>query len=291
MLTSILLWFIFTMREVHTVYLEFPTEIRNLPPDEALIELPPRTVRLQIKGEGIQLLRLYYNTPKIPVDAGSREVNFEAVVSEMARGVEVESVFPRTFVVRKEPRVSRTVPVRSRVEIHPLPSFELVAPLEVIPDSVAVSGAASILDRLQFWPTVHRVYRDVRDTLRVRVPLADTLTGLVLREFDAVDVVAVVEEFTEAEREIRVLVPGAPQGEEFVQLAPPVITVRYRVPLSQYDAAQRSEEFFATVPYDEIRADTTGRVRPRLHIPPDLVLRDVDYEPKTLRYFNVLLDQ
>ncbi|QXD15251.1 hypothetical protein GQ464_017925 [Rhodocaloribacter litoris] len=289
--TATLLWLIFTMQAVHTVSLSFPTEIRNLPPDEALVALPPRTVRVQVKGEGIQLLRLYYNPPTVPIDAGAGEINFDGVVTELAGGVQVEGVFPRTFVVRKEERTSRTVPIHARVEVRTPPAFELLGPVRLRPDSVAVSGAVSVLENLHFWPTVHRVFENVRDTLRTTVPLADTLAGLVLREFDAVEVLAVVEEFTEAVREIRVLVPGAPLGQEYVQLAPPTITVRYRVPLSQYDAAQRAEDFFATVSYDEIRADTTGRVRPRLHTPANLALRDVDYFPRTLRYFNVLLER
>ncbi|GIV62246.1 MAG: hypothetical protein KatS3mg044_1112 [Rhodothermaceae bacterium] len=225
--TATLLWLIFTMQAVHTVSLSFPTEIRNLPPDEALVALPPRTVRVQVKGEGIQLLRLYYNPPTVPIDAGAGEINFDGVVTELAGGVQVEGVFPRTFVVRKEERTSRTVPIHARVEVRTPPAFELLGPVRLRPDSVAVSGAVSVLENLHFWPTVHRVFENVRDTLRTTVPLADTLAGLVLREFDAVEVLAVVEEFTEAVREIRVLVPGAPLGQEYVQLAPPTITVRY----------------------------------------------------------------
>ena len=290
-LISILLWFIFSMQETHTILLELPTEIRNLPPDEALTVLPPRTVRVQVQGEGIQLLRIYYNRPVIPVDASAEEVSFEDVAAELMSNVQLESVIPRTFVVRKEPRVSRTVPIEPRIEIRTPPAYDLLGPIRLRPDSVAVSGAASIIENLRAWPTEHRVFENVRDTLRVVVALADTLTGLVLREFNEVTVEAVVEEFTEGEREIKVLVPGAPLGEEYVQLSPPSIRVRYLVPLSQYDAARHAEDFFATVPYDEIRSDTTGRVRPRLHLPEGLDLREVTFTPLTLHYFNVLTDE
>lgn len=290
-LISILLWFIFSMQETHTILIELPTEIRNLPPDEALTVLPPRTVKVQVQGEGIQLLRLYYNRPVVPIDAGADEISFEDAVAELLSNVQLESVIPRTFVVRKEPRITRTVPVEPRIEIRTPPAYDLLGPIRLRPDSVAVSGAVSILENLRAWPTEHRVFVNVRDTLRAVVALADTLTGLVLREFDEVSIEAIVEEFTEAEREIRVLVPGAPLGEEFVQLSPPTIRVRYLVPLSQYDASMTAEDFFAMVPYDEIRSDTTGLVRPRLHLPEGLVLREVTFSPLTLHYFNVLVDE
>jgi hypothetical protein len=45
-------------------------------------------------------------------------------------------------------------------------------------------------------------------------------------------------------------------------------------------------DFFATVSYDEIRQDTTGRVQPDLVLPENVVLRDVEMIPQTLGYYE-----
>lgn len=290
MLTSTLLWFFFSMQQVHTVPLELPTQVLNLDSDEALVRPPTEKVRVQVAGEGIQLLRLYYNPPTIPLDARQSEINVQAAVAEVTKTVRLESVMPQTILLQKDARGVRSVPVQARIRVTTPPAFDLTTPVRLTPDSVQLSGAVSLLDELAGWPTEEAVFRDVRDTLRATVPLADTLAGLVARSADQVSVFAVSEEFTEGSREIRVLVPGAPPNENLVTLSPPTITVTYHVPLSQYEASLHAEDFFATVPFDEIRADTTGSVRPRLHLPENLLLREVVFEPALLRYYNVLVE-
>ena len=293
-LISVVLWFTLTMRETYSVEVEMPTEVVNLPPEEALAALPPRTVDVQVEGEGFQLLRLFYDRPPIPIDAATDEANLDNAVytvPELSRGVSVTAMTPSTVALQKGTRVTRKVPVRPRVDIEVPPTHDLLDSLRLAPDSVEVSGAASIVDSLEAWPTVPRTFEDVRDSLDVRVPLADTLRGLVERSAEAVRLVAHVEPFTEGLREVDVIVRSAPSGGEAVTLEQPTVRLRYRVPLSQYARSQETPELFATVSYDAIRADNTGRVRPELHVPPGLLLRDVEIEPSTLRYYTVLVEE
>ena len=58
-----------------------------------------------------------------------------------------------------------------------------------------------------------------------------------------------------------------------------------------YQEAMSSLDFYATVPYDRIRGDTTGRVKPILNFPRGIGIRDEIATPPTVRYFNVLYDQ
>lgn len=293
-LISVVLWFTLTMRETYSIEVEMPTEVVNLPPDEALVALPPRTVDVQVEGEGFQLLRLFYDLPPIPINAATDEVNLDNAVytvPALSQGVSVTSMTPSGVVLRKGPRVTRKVPVRLHVDVQMPSTHDLTDSLRVVPDSVEVSGAASIVDSLKAWPTVRRTFEDVRDSLDVLIPLADTLRGLVERSADVVRLVAHVEPFTEGLRDVDVIVRSAPSGGETVTLEQPTVRVRYRVPLSQYARSQETPELFATVSYEAIRADNTGRVRPELHVPPGLLLRDVEIEPSTLSYYTVLVDE
>ena len=51
-------------------------------------------------------------------------------------------------------------------------------------------------------------------------------------------------------------------------------------------ASERAPDFFATVSYDQIREDTTGYVRPELHLPSDLIIRDPEMIPSRLQYYT-----
>jgi hypothetical protein len=125
--------------------------------------------------------------------------------------------------------------------------------------------------------------------LRIPVALADSLGGLLVFDEQEVEFFADVQEFTEGSRVLKVQVRDAPPHRR-VSFSPPTVTVRYRVPLSMYDEANNSEGFVAFVPYEEIRADTTGVLYPKLDYPDHLQIRDTRMQPDALRYYNVLGD-
>lgn len=283
---SSLLWFTFTMREMHTKIVQMPTEIVNLPETQALSQLPPENVRVQVVGDGWSLLRLRLRPPTIPVNAAQQEVSIRESIPELPKNVEIQSVSPTTLNLWKERRITRKVPVELRAEIETPGTHALVDTVRLMPDSVEVSGAASVVGGLDTWPTVPETFENVRDTLQTRLALSDTLSGLVQRNVDAVNLRAVSKPFTEGMREIEVTVQGMPSSQQLVTLEPSSVTVKYRVLFSQYQEAQDAMDFYATVSYDEIRLDKTGRIKPTLHRPDNLVLKDVEMIPETLGYYE-----
>lgn len=288
-LISTLLWFTFTLQETYTATLDLPVRVVNLPADQALGAFPPRAVRVQLRGEGYPLMQLYFNPPTVTLDAQQDVFDLTTLDLNLPRGVVVESVTPQLVELRKEPRVTRRLPVELRVAIEMPPTHDLLYPPYVEPDSVQVWGAASIVRRLVAWPTVSMRLRDVRDSLVLRVPLSDTLHPLVFVTPQVVQMYAQVVPFTEGVRELPIRITGVPSTERIVVLEPATVRVRFRVPLAQYEAAMVAPDFFATVPYEVIRADTTGRVRPIMHLPDGIALRDVVVIPPALRYYNVLI--
>ncbi len=285
-LVSSLLWFTFTMRETHTSILEMPTEVVNLPDDQALTQLPPENVRVQILGDGWSILRLRVRPPTIPISAQQQEVNVRGEIPEFPKNVGIQSVSPSTINLWKEQRVTRKLPVSLRADIETPATHDLLDDPVLMPDSVEVSGAASVVGDLLEWPTVYRSFENVRDTLETRILLSDTLSGLVQKSVNAVTLRAISEQFTEGSRLIEVSVQGQPATQTLVTLEPSTIRVKYRVLFSQYQEALNAMDFFATVSYDEIREDTSGRVVPDLREPDGIELRDVEMIPKTLGYYE-----
>lgn len=284
LLISCVLWFTFTMSESYDVQLEVPTRVVGLSSGQALTQLPDSTVNVNVRGEGIQLLRLYWDPPTITIDAAADQVNLRDLVrTAIPQNVLLEGVIPNEMVLRKEERVTRKVPIRWRGEIDTPPTHELLFPPRLEPDSVVISGAASVIRRIDYWPTERFEREDLRDSLVLRVPLADTLSGLITRSPEMVEVTAVAEQFTSDEREIEVIPRGI--EENFVSFEPRTITVRYKVPLSQAPDVRQTPEFFAEVSYEDILDDVTRRVRPKLHLPPQFEVRDVTMLPSSVAYY------
>lgn len=284
LLISCLLWFTFTLQDVHSLTLEIPTQVENFSGDEALTSLPPKNVQAEVEGEGTDLLRLlYYERPRLPIGSGSGRVDVRGTMPNMPGSVRLKSVTPAFLELEREPRLTRTVPVRLRGEVETPATHLLMEAPQVRPDSVRISGARSLVRTIYTWPTQAVHVSGLKDSLRRRVLLADTLDGLVARSTDSVVLTADARRFTEGMRTIDVRVVGGP--ERSVTLDPSTIRVRYQTQVSQYQQAQDTDEFFATVSYKRVLSDTTGRVHPRIHLPDDLTIRNVEPLPSALRYY------
>lgn len=288
-LLSVVLWLSLTLQERRTVTLQLPVQAPPLSADQAYATLPPSTVTARVQGSGMELIRLLFNPPAVPIEASDGPVDVqEALQLSQGSNTSVESVTPRTITVVTEPRVEQRVPVDSRVTISPAPAHELLNEPTVRPDSVTVSGARSVLESLRGWPTRPQRITDLRDTVQTTVPLADTLQRLVTRSENEVTLIARAGKFAEDSREVRVEVTGIPSSQELVALQPSSIRIRYRVLFQQLFKAQRASGFFATVSYSQIRSDTTGYVEPRIQVPSGLEIRDPEPVPPRLRYYTSL---
>jgi hypothetical protein len=288
---SFVLWLSLTLQEQRMVTVAFPVEVGGIPSDKALTERPPSSVKVQLQGSGMDLLRLVFNPPTVPASAGEEVINVQEILTiPRANDARVQSVTPQSINVKLEPRITREVPVRPRLNVNLASAYELIQPPRVAPGSISVSGASSVVSDIRSWPTDSLTLRDVRDTLQTSVPLQDTLTGLVERSADAVAVTVEAGKFAEETREVTVEVTGVPAGQDLVALQPSTVRIRYRVLFEQLFDSRRSSEFFATVSYSQIRSDTTGYVTPRIHVPSDLVIRDPEPIPPRLQYYTFLSD-
>ena len=279
------LWLTFALQERKSVTLPMPTRVVNMPGNQALSELPPSTVQVQMEGESVQLLWLYFNAPSVLLNGSQSQIQLQEAIS-LPGNVRVNDVSPAQVRLQKEPRIESRVPVQSRVTVQTPPAHELIGTPRLAPDSIEVTGAQSIIYQLDFWPTDSMTISDVRDTVSTRVPLADTLGQLVQRSVEAVTFAARAGKFAEATREIDVEVTGIPSDQSVVALEPSTIRVRYRVLFDQLFESQRAPDFFATVSYEAIRSDTTGFVQPDIVTPSDLIIRDPDPIPSRLRYYT-----
>lgn len=288
-LAACILWFAFSMQETYIQILEFPTRVVNLPSDQALAGVPPSKVRIQLQGEGIQILRHYYNPPTVPIDVSSRQIDLGLAAPEIIKNVSVQAVTPRMVTLAVEDRVTRKVPVHPRINLAFEPGFRMIGRLTTEPDSVAISGARSIVEGVNVWPTQTRNLGAMRDSLHAPVALSDSLGSLLIKEVSEVTVRADIQAFTEARRMVAVRAVGLPAGVA-VTFEPAMVEVIYQVPLSQYDVVMEAENFYAFVPYVDILRDTQGRVFPMLHLPDGLEVRSPRFEPESLRYYDVRQD-
>lgn len=284
-LASTVLWFGLSLSEQYTKELELETRLISLHQDSAWVELPPATVSARIRGRGFDLLRARFYRPVLELDATMSTVETPSLL-QISTALEVLDVEPAEVRLTKDERVIRRVPVESRVQLEPASGYDFFNAPYFVPDSVTVSGARSVVDSIDAWPTANSSARRVRDSLVMDVVIDENhLNGIVTVRPTSVKLTARTYQFTEGERVLPVMVTELPTTQQAVQLEPANITVRYLVPLEQYDAALNAPDMFATVSYETIRLDRTGWVAPVINLPSGLMIAQSDVSPSRLRYF------
>lgn len=288
---SVVFWFTLKMQEEYPVAINLPTRVIQVPEGQSLAGRPPSSVQVQVRGEGWQLLQLYYRRHPVLLDASREEIDVLQAVrlsSGLPAAVSVVSANPQTLSLPTGPEVVRRIPIELRARIQPARLYDILDRPTLNPDSVAVTGAESLVNEIDSWPTERVVRSDVRENLEFLVPLADTLTQLVEKEIERTTVSVEIALFTEGIRSVPVQVTNVPPGARDVRLEPSEVSIIYRVPLNQFEEARSSQGFSARVPFSAIRDDTTGTVSPYVQTPEHLMLRDVRIEPDELQYFTVI---
>lgn len=290
---AFVLWFTFSMRESYTVTVDMPLRVEGLPEGRALRAPPPPTARLQLQGEGWALLNLQRRPPTLEIGADAPGVELRraiAVANQIPPGVTIQGVTPARLDLALDERVTRTLPIRLVGRVAARPPYGLLTPPALQPDSVRVSGARSVLAGLDAWPTEPVALGDLRKTQVAVVALSDTLDGIVERSEEQTEVRIPVEEFTEGERWLRVVVANVPPSVVAVRTSPARVRARYLVPTSGdlFDRAAERADFYALVDYADIERDTTEGVVPVApRVPDGLPVRRVHLEPQRLEYVTV----
>ena len=287
---AVVLWFTFSMQETYTTTVDVPLQVASLPEGQALRRLPPLAARVSVQGRGEDLLTLTWSPPRVRLFADGPTVDVAAAVAEsgLPAGVDVLGAQPRTIRLDLDEVVTRELPVRLDGAVAAAPPFDLLQPPTLEPAAIRVTGASTLLDGLTAWPTERFVRDEIRADLVTRVPLSDTLAGLVERSAASTLLQARVGEFTTGEVELPVEVEGLPPGIEAVRFEPSRVRAEFRAPTGDAFARAQSAGFRAVVDYADIARDTTsGSVIVGVRIPEGVDARGVRLEPGRVAYFLV----
>ncbi|MEX0770077.1 MAG: CdaR family protein [Balneolaceae bacterium] len=284
------LWFIVNLSRDFNITVDLPLEVGNLPADQALVDGLPEYATVGVTGEGWQLIPLYNNPPSITVEVLEEEVPlFERVQQQLSTfsGVNVIKVQPFSLTLNLEQKTTRKLPVELRLDLELRDQYGIIGEPELSPDSVTVTGAVTKLEELERIQTEELELADIQSDRVILLDLIQPSGGIALSP-DVVSYRIEVAEFTEGEVRIPIRIRNLPPG-RVVTYNPSTLTVRYDVPIDQYQDVQNIRPFTAYIDFNTIQSDTTGLVIPEIERnDDDFIVRLRSFQPKTVSYFNVV---
>lgn len=287
------LWLMVNLSRDFNLNINLPIKLGEVPPDKALVQDLPETATVSVSGEGWQLINFYNNPPSINIDVNDAEVNLHDQIQQQMNAlpkVDLQKVQPLILTVDLENRISKSVPVRSNVEVSFKKQYGLVDSATIEPENISINGAVSLLRDIEEWPTDSVRIRNVSDDISRTIPLQEP--GKLIRlSQDEVTYQATVTQFTEGEKKVNISTHNFPQG-RMVSFSPSSITVKFDIPIDEYTEISDEKLFNAYVTYRQIVEDSTGFVTPQIEQTIDNYhIKVRSFQPSSISYFMILGDQ
>lgn len=288
---AVSLWLIVNLNGSFNVNMNIPIETGTVSDEMALTEPLPEFAQVTMSGDGWQLLNLYNDPPTVSINVEEGEVNlFDQIRQRLnyLQDVDITKVQPLVLSINMEERLTKTIPIKVNSEIEFQQRYGLVGRPDLSPDSITISGAASLVRDIDIW--------EISDTLRLSAVKEDISTTipvnsdspLIRLSANEVQYTANVSEFTEGESTVYIETRGLPRGQN-INYTPSAVTIKYDVPLEQYSQVQNMQPYEVYVPYSKILEDSTGYVTPDVELTAtQFQLKLRSFQPKAIAYFSVL---
>lgn len=248
---SFILWFLNALGKDMTGKINFPAHYINLSKERALVSDLPERISLTVRGPGYSILKHKLSSNKLPLQIDLGKVNprvtrddqrYEFYILTFAlredfrrrlgKEFEIMAVTPDTIHFVFDMISFRKVPVKPEVVVVPQKQYMKYGAITCEPDSIDISGPASVVDTLNFIST--KLYRADQINSTTTLSLQLEAIGNVVYSNKKVNVTIPVEQFTEAVREVPVTILNIPAN-GIIRLFPDKIKVYCNVALRDYN--------------------------------------------------------
>lgn len=288
-LFAILLWVSVNLTYEYQITATAPLVVDGIPTDRELATPLPRTVAMRFRGNGWRMaalalsgdLRCHIDFETLP--ANRRALTLIDIVERLniPPGIQPVDMKPESLFLSLEPYVEKRVPVVLEHTMSFQGGFGQVGPTKILPESVTVRGASSVVSQIPSWPTAFTTFTKLKAPVDMEVRLADTSSYRLSFSPASVRVQINIQPF--AERTIPGLpveIRSIPASREVI-LIPPKIDIVVRGGIEQL-ADLTPAEFHVHTDYATLIADTTGYLDVEVTLPPDVQL--VTKRPERIQY-------
>ncbi len=220
-------WFLIKLEEEFTTEIEYPIRFANLPEDKVLVGDLPESFKLNITAHGFKLLKYKFSNAVIPftidfndypLKLSRKTSNFFILTEDIRQNIEkqlsneisVQKISPDSLLFDFDKRSYRKVPVLGNFEIQLAQQHMFEGRPSLVPDSIEVSGAHSLIDTLQGVYTQNKVFTNVNNSLDEDIKLKQ-IDNLQLGAKE-VRLNAEVVQFTEASVRLPIEVRNVPDS-------------------------------------------------------------------------------
>jgi len=291
------LWYLNKLNHEYTIDLSYPVRFSNLPSDKVFVKESEAAVTLKVRAHGYTLLKFKMSSVLAPLNIDLKEIKLNRLngskttyyilssriqtmlADQINPDMQLEEVAPDTLFVDLSHMSRRVVPVQSNLDPEPERQFMLSRPPTLHPDSVIVTGPASLVDTLAFWPTKPKKLDKLNQSTSGILALTN-ISGIT-PSTRRIDYTITVEKYTEGTVDVPIQVVNVPANKHLM-LLPATAKVSYMVALSRYTEVTPSS-FKLVVDYSNVSSLLSDKLKVSLTGQPDFVA-SITVNPNFVEY-------
>lgn len=242
---SAMIWTFVQFSKQYTEAVELPLTYINIPKDKILVNNNPTSLALRLRDYGFNIARYRMLPPNLTIDVSDAneeggqliydlEQQKQAIISQLNLDYDDATFLQDRLKIDFEQKEVKTVKVASNIELSFSVGYSALEELNMEPDSVKVSGPASVLDTLNEIRTLPLKINNISKDIKGKVKLDNEGLDNVTFFQDEVNFSLRTDKFTEGKVEIPIELTNMPEGYNVV-IFPKEVMVYYQVSLQDFD--------------------------------------------------------
>ncbi|CAM4122388.1 CdaR family protein [Gillisia hiemivivida] len=263
---SAVIWVVVQFSKEYTEVIEMPIIYTNLPKDKILVGDTPKTLDLRIRDRGFYIAWNRVFPQKITIDISDAseegkslvydlELQKAAILSQLDLDYEKVVFLQKNIKINFEQRAVKKVAILSSIDLSFAVGYSALEEIKLQPDSIMVSGAATILDTLKTIKTKSLKINNISNDVKGKVKLETGNLKEVSLYQEEVNYSVRTEKFTEGKVEIPIKLLNVPEGTNVV-IFPKDVVIYYQVSLKDFEKID-SSSFLVAVDFKNAK-DSDG---------------------------------
>jgi YbbR domain-containing protein len=224
------------------------------------------TGSLKSEDRVVQIDLSPYSGDRITINTESL---LDRVSESLSQDYRLISVYPSAVNLDYEALIYKTVPVKADVQMSYAEGFGFPEPFTLSPDSITISGIASDLESIDYWPTQSRTFNQLKKNIDTELDLERPEQFNIKLNFEKVRFEQEVSPVQSMELNVPIEVSGVPEG-----LTVTILPSEALLLFSTYESIKdelKPEDFFVVADFADSTAIGNGTIELSVKDTTDLV--------------------
>ncbi len=295
-IVSAFFWLLMSLSKEYTIELRFPVSYINSPADKVIANPLPSTIDIEIRSSGFNIFiyKLKHKKETVLIDIKDSKSlpvknhyylltnsRTDKITAQFDNDIKVIKVYPDSIFLNFNKKVARKVPVKTNLKIDFDKQYQQSDSVKVIPDYITISGAADVVNKINYVEAEPVTLKGVNDSLSLKLNIMKTPDiKMVDLSHSTVQVLVNATKYTEGTSELPIEIENLPRGYG-LKIFPDKVTVKYHVAFENYEKIN-ALQFRAVVDYSKIEQGSTKLKVQLLKYPSEI--RSVKLNPEKVEF-------